>query len=40
VAKWLDRTILRPQGIEADVDRLRKYVLSYKFLTDLITEDH
>src|SRR5207249_893164 len=35
----LDRTILRPQRFEADVARLRKYVLSYKFLTDQITED-
>jgi (p)ppGpp synthase/HD superfamily hydrolase len=35
----LDRTILRPQRIEADVARLRKYVLSYKYLTDQITEE-
>jgi (p)ppGpp synthase/HD superfamily hydrolase len=35
----LDRTILRPQRFEADVARLRKYVLSYKFLTDQITEE-
>ena len=35
----LDRTILRPQQFEADVARLRKYVLSYKFLTDQITEE-
>jgi (p)ppGpp synthase/HD superfamily hydrolase len=34
----LDRTILRPQQFEADVARLRKYFLSYKFLTDQITE--
>ena len=34
----LDRNILRPQRFEADVARLRKYVLSYKFLTDQITE--
>jgi (p)ppGpp synthase/HD superfamily hydrolase len=34
----LDRTILRPQRFEADVARLRKYVLSYKFLTDQISE--
>ena len=33
----LDRTILRPQRFEADVARLRKYALSYKFLTDQIT---
>ncbi len=35
----LDRTILRPQRFEADVSRLRKYVLSYKFLTGQITEE-
>jgi hypothetical protein len=35
----LSRTILRPQRFEADVARLRKYVLSYKFLTDQITEE-
>jgi hypothetical protein len=35
----LDRTILRPQRFDADVARLRKYVLSYKFLTDQITEE-
>jgi (p)ppGpp synthase/HD superfamily hydrolase len=34
----LDRTILRPQRFNADVARLRKYLLSYKFLTDQITE--
>jgi hypothetical protein len=34
----LDRTILRPQRFEADVARLRRYALSYKFLTDQITE--
>ena len=34
----LDRTILRPQRMDADVARIRRYVLSYKFLTDQITE--
>src|SRR5262245_36583274 len=34
----LDRTILRPDRFAADVARLRKYVLSYKHLTDQITE--
>ena len=34
----LDRTILRPQRFGDDVARLRKYVLSYKFLTDQVTE--
>jgi hypothetical protein len=34
----LDRSILRPQRFEADVARFRKYVLSYKFLTDHLTE--
>ena len=35
----LDRTILRPQRFERDVARIRQYVLSYKFLTDQITEE-
>jgi len=35
----LDRTILRPQRFNADVARLRKYALSYKFLTDQLTEE-
>jgi hypothetical protein len=35
----LDRTILRPDRLDADVARLRKYVLSYKYLTDQITEE-
>jgi (p)ppGpp synthase/HD superfamily hydrolase len=35
----LDRAILRPDRIDADVARLRKYVLSYKYLTDQITEE-
>jgi hypothetical protein len=35
----LDRAIMRPERAEADAARLRKYVLSYKFLTDQITED-
>jgi hypothetical protein len=35
----LDRTILRPQRFEADVARLRKYALSYKYLADQITEE-
>src|SRR5205823_808729 len=35
----LDRTILRPERFDADVARLRRYVLSYKFLTDQISED-
>ena len=34
----LDRTLLRPQRFEADVARLRRYALSYKYLTDQITE--
>jgi (p)ppGpp synthase/HD superfamily hydrolase len=34
----LDRTILRTQRFEADLARLRKYVLSYKYLTDQISE--
>src|SRR4051794_30738102 len=35
----LDRTLLRPHRFEADVARLRKYAVSYKFLTDQITEE-
>jgi len=34
----LDRSILRPQRVEADMARLRRYFLSYKFLTDQISE--
>jgi hypothetical protein len=34
----LDRTILRPQRLQDDLARIRRYVLSYKFLTDQITE--
>lgn len=33
-----DRVIMRPQRVDADVARVRKYILSYKFLTDQITE--
>jgi (p)ppGpp synthase/HD superfamily hydrolase len=35
----LDRSILRPQKVEADVAPLSKYFLSYKFLTNQITEE-
>lgn len=35
----LDRTILRPDQIDRDLARVRRYLLSYKFLTDQITED-
>jgi hypothetical protein len=34
----LDRTILRPQRLQHDLARVRRYLLSYKFLTDQITE--
>ena len=34
-----DRTILRPQRLQQDLARIRRYALSYKFLTDQITED-
>ncbi len=34
----LDRTLLRPQRLQGDLARIRRYVLSYKFLTDKITE--
>ena len=35
----LDRVLLRPQRLQADLARLRRSVLSYKFLTDRITEE-
>jgi hypothetical protein len=35
----LDRTILRPQRLQADLARIRRYALSYRFLTDRITEE-
>ena len=35
----LSRTILRPDRIEPDIERVRKYLLAYKFLTDMLTED-
>jgi hypothetical protein len=34
----LSRTIFRLDRIEHDLARIRRYVLSYKFLTDQITE--
>ena len=34
----LDRSILRPHLIARDLARLHRYVLSYKFLTDGLTE--
>ena len=33
------RALLRPDRIEPDIARLRKYFLSYKFLTDMLTEE-
>src|SRR4051812_21696551 len=36
----LDRTILRPDRIGPDLARIRRYVLSYKLLTDQVTEEH
>ena len=35
----LSRTILRPDRIEPDMERVRKYLLAYKFLTDRLTEE-
>ncbi len=32
------RALLRPDWIEPDLARLQKYVLAYKFLTDMLTE--
>jgi hypothetical protein len=34
----LDRTILRPERVQRDLARIHRYFLSYKFLTDQITE--
>ena len=34
----LDRVLLRPHQIQRDLARIHRYVLSYKFLTDQITE--
>ena len=34
----LERCILRPERIERDLARLHRYVLSYKFLTDQLSE--
>lgn len=34
----LDRTILRPDQMARDLARIRRYLLSYKFLTDQIAE--
>ena len=34
----LERALLRPAKFQADLDRIRRYLLSYKFLTDRITE--
>ena len=33
------RAILRPDRIEPDIGRVRKYLLAYKFLTDILTEE-
>jgi (p)ppGpp synthase/HD superfamily hydrolase len=35
----LSRAILRPDRIEPDIERVRKYLLAYKFLTDMLTEE-
>jgi hypothetical protein len=35
----LPRALLRPEKFEADLKRIRRYLLSYKFLTDRITEE-
>jgi (p)ppGpp synthase/HD superfamily hydrolase len=34
----LARTLLRPDRLERDLARIRRYVLSYKFLIDKLTE--
>ncbi len=33
------RALLRPDRIEPDIGRLRKYFLAYKFLTDMLNEE-
>jgi (p)ppGpp synthase/HD superfamily hydrolase len=35
----LDRVLLRPDRLERDLARIRRYVFSYKYLTDQLTED-
>ncbi len=35
----LDRTILRPERLERDLARIHRYFLSYRFLTDQLTEE-
>jgi (p)ppGpp synthase/HD superfamily hydrolase len=35
----LSRTILRPTRIDSDMHRIRRYLLSYKFLTDQMSEE-
>ena len=35
----LARLLLRPSRLEADGSRIQRYLLSYQFLTDTITED-
>ncbi len=35
----LSRAILRPDRIEPDIERVRKYLLAYKFLTEMLTEE-
>jgi hypothetical protein len=35
----LPRTILRPDRLERDLARIRRYVVSYKFLTDQLREE-
>jgi (p)ppGpp synthase/HD superfamily hydrolase len=35
----LDRTLLRPDRLTQDLARIRRYLLSYKFLTDQISEE-
>ena len=35
----LSRVLLRPDRFEGDSSRMHRYVLSYRFLTDEITED-
>jgi hypothetical protein len=34
----LDRTLLRPQSVARDLARIHRYVLSYKYLTGVLSE--
>lgn len=35
----LDRVLVRPARLDGDLKRVRRYLLAYKFLTDVMSED-